>query len=78
MTVGELIQKLQHEPADKLVVLSADEEGNRFHLLASVDGNSTYRDGDVHLMYLTVELARQGYTDEDVDITGTPCVVLWP
>ena len=78
MTVEELIAELERLPEDLLVVLSADEEGNYFRPLAGIDANSTYRDGECSLAALTPELEAQGYTDEDVDEDGTPCVVLWP
>ena len=41
MRVGELIEQLQKEDPQTQIVVSADEEGNRFHKLADLGAGFT-------------------------------------
>lgn len=86
MTVRELIALLSQENGDDLVVLARDSEGNGFSPLSeevSADmyiANSTWS-GEVKLRKLTRELAKSGWTEEDVGTPeegAQPCVTLWP
>jgi hypothetical protein len=84
MNAGELMELLKDVPADTIVIMSADGEGNGYSPLADADIDSAYDaettwSGDVHLRELTDELRAQGYSEEDVAGPGAvPCVVLWP
>lgn len=81
MKVRELIEILQQADQDIDVVLSRDAEGNGFNLLIDVDTERTIDNhNEIHLRALTQYHIDNGYTDEDLDQTGTgrPCVVLWP
>jgi hypothetical protein len=77
MRVRELIAKLQTFDQDKLVVLSADAEGNSYDTLHSVDDNYMFYQGEIGIQTLTSELIMLGFTEEDI-IDGRPCIVLSP
>jgi len=81
MTVKELIFVLQGEDPDRLVVRSKDGEGNNFSPLADTETASYQADstwsGEIGLEKLTPDLAKRGYTAEDVK-DGVPALVLWP
>lgn len=79
MTVKELIERLQKEDPDRVVVLSTDEEGNRFHLIHDVQA-AAYCQGETGPEEMTDELREQGYGEEDL-LQGEDvqkAVVLWP
>ena len=70
MRVGELIRKLWNLDQDALVIVSRDEEGNRFSVLYQVDPNMKYSERDMEAYDL-------GESEEDVG-ECVKCVVLWP
>lgn len=81
LTVGELIEKLQHFAQDRMVIMSKDLEGNGFSPLyamyhGSYEAETTYS-GNAGLEELTDELVEQGYTEEDV-VDGISSVILYP
>lgn len=81
MKVRELIETLQQADQDIDVVLSSDAEGNSYSVVDLVSlGYTINEDREIHLATLTQYHIDHGYTDEDLDQTGTgrPCVVLWP
>jgi hypothetical protein len=67
VTVGMLRTALAKLPADTLVVLSADEEGNSFSVMGSMskDGFAPDRFG-------------RGEIDEAGAAGSLPCVTFWP
>ena len=67
MTVKELMDHLRSLPDDLVVVMSIDEEGNRFKEIDGVDSDSTVFDGEN--IY---------YSDEQSPDEALACVVLWP
>jgi hypothetical protein len=85
MTVAELIKELESiEDKSRIVILQKDAEGNGYSPLYSCttgayDADSTWS-GEVSLEFgdLDDELRAQGYSDEDVSLSGAPCVVLCP
>lgn len=81
MTVAALIKLLSKEDPKRIVVLSADSEGNSYSPLsgagtAAYVADSTWS-GSIGLEKLTPALKKQGYTDEDV-LDGKPALVLYP
>lgn len=80
MKVKNLIKILKKVDPETLVVLSCDEEGNRYSKLAPVDGYLNSFDeenNEIGLLSLTEDDEAAGYTEEDV-ITGKKCIVFWP
>lgn len=82
MTVKELIEELLKIDLDRIVILQKDSEGNGYSPLAGIDGNAVYNAettycGEVKIAYLTTELIKQGFSDDDVG-DGQPCLVLYP
>ena len=79
MTVRELVAALNDIDQTRLVVLSADEEGNCYQLLQGME-SSLYsaKEGEVGPERLTPDLVRQGFTEEDVMSDGVPAVVFYP
>lgn len=70
-TVQEVINKLQTLPPDLVVITSADDEGNsyRYANLDWIDIEGYSDDGgeiETGICFLTPELEKQGWTDEDV------------
>ncbi len=81
MTVTELIALLQKEDGERIVVMSADAEGNGFRLLGEVATSSCKADRwevEIGLEKLTPEDVKRGYNEEDVLEGGVPALVLWP
>jgi hypothetical protein len=81
MKVHELIKALKSADHNIDVVLSSDSEGNSYSVLGrAVIGYTINEDAEVHLSSLTQHHIDNGYTEDDLDQTGTgrPCVVLWP
>jgi hypothetical protein len=83
MKVKELILKLSQEDSEAQVIVSCDEEGNRFSPLdESFDNNAVYDtlSKEVRLHHLTPALKKQGFTIEDVydGEMGTKALVLYP
>lgn len=82
MTVAELIAELQKLPADALVIIQKDAEGNAHSPLAGLwDGAyvaHTTWSGEMGLWELTDEDREQGYTEEDVVDDGVRAVALYP
>ena len=77
MTVEELYKLLGNCRKDDIVVISADEEGNGFRELWSVNTREyNFDEGEIVLRKLTPQLEKDGYTEEDTG-DGKPCVVLW-
>lgn len=81
MTVSDLINLLKTEDPSRIVVMSADGEGNNFsplsgHSVGSYRADSTWS-GEVGLEKLTPEMEKKGYSEEDV-IEGKRALVLWP
>jgi hypothetical protein len=79
MRIKELIKILQTMDQERIVVMSADSEGNSYAPLRNIDDNSVYvaEDHEIGLEKLTPELEKQHYSEEDVR-EGEPCVVFWP
>lgn len=85
MQLNEFIKKMQEVEAevggDVLVLLSCDEEGNRYGDFGGVGwGHTCEKDGreyEIGYGVITPELEEQGYTDEDL-IEGEPCIALYP
>lgn len=77
MKVSELIEALQELPADDLVVMSIDPEGNGFRMLWQIQDNSTFNDNETGIKELTEEDIQDGYCEDDV-MEGQSCIVLWP
>lgn len=81
MRVHELIRELQQYPADSIVILAGDAEGNQYSPLAGVWGGvyaaDTSYTGQMGLAALTAEAVARGYTADDV-MTGVPAVCLVP
>ena len=87
MKVSELIEVLQGFDDDDVVVLSSDQEGNRYETLDEVVGGYALieegpREKTIKHRKMTPELEAQGYCpEEDVVDPNEPhenCVVLWP
>jgi hypothetical protein len=84
VTAGELIAALAELPADTLIIMSADGEGNNFSPLADVDTSHSYLAettwrGEIGLRALTDEQRARGFSEEDLAPEGAvACVVLWP
>lgn len=80
ITVAMLIAQLQQLDQDRVVVLSADSEGNNFYPLGdtSTDMDFFRDDGEIRYPKLTPELQEQGYGLGDCRSGGKPCLVLWP
>lgn len=76
MKVRELIEKLQTQDPEDVVLLSADPEGNSFGTVHDVEAGTFSGPDEVGIRELTHELAKQGYSEEDVK--EAPCVILWP
>jgi hypothetical protein len=77
MIVSELIAALKRVDPNRLVVLSADEEGNQFRTLASLS-LCAYRDGRVGLERLTKKDIAIGYSVRDVLKGAEKALCLWP
>jgi len=78
MTVSELRHFLADEDPDRIVIISSDPEGNRFHRVSDAYMRGAYKSGDVGLEELTPEKEAQGYSQEDLMTDGKPCLVLYP
>ena len=87
MTVTDLIEWLGKvpDPDQTIIVQSIDSEGNSIRNTAEADASCAFRpdgawSGDLLIRGpLTPELARQGYSEEDMaDDASIPCVCLWP
>lgn len=80
ITVAALRRILATEDPARLVVLSSDPEGNRYHALHSVSSNMAYdpRTHEVGLGELTTAAAKLGYTDADVVPKGRAAIILYP
>ena len=78
MTVAQLIAILKRHDGNRIVVLSADEEGNGFKPLGAIDA-MVYNDEDDAVGYseITPQLSEAGYGFDDL-IEGEPAVILWP
>jgi hypothetical protein len=79
MKVKELIAELRKLDPERIVILQKDPEGNGYSPLEGVEDNATWQadDKEVRLSMLTPDLAKQGFTLEDVG-DGELCVVLYP
>jgi len=85
MKVKELIDILKLENPDDEVIMSKDEEGNRFSPLSDVElciyvPESTWC-GEVHVREISEDMKKQGFTEED-DLyhgeNGINAIVLYP
>jgi hypothetical protein len=81
VTVLELIEKLKECDPKRIVIMSADSEGNNFSPLADME-ECAYRAettwyGESGPEKLTPELEERGFTEEDI-IDGEPALCLWP
>lgn len=74
LTVSQLIEILKQHDPDRIVVLSADSEGNDYASVHSVH-TGIFEDGEMHIEYLT---PKQGYSDEDVNTEGWKALFLFP
>lgn len=80
MTAGELMEYLSSVPANSVVILQADAEGNGYSPLAGADeafyeAESTWSGQVIDRDYL------EGYDEEDIQDRldhATPCIVFWP
>lgn len=77
MKVKELMALLKDVDPEREVILAADEEGNHFNTVYSVE-IMCYKEDEVSYEQLTEELKAQGFTEDDIDSDGKPCVVIWP
>jgi len=82
MTVANLIEDLKKEDPNRIVICSADAEGNNYTPLAgfytaAYKAETTWC-GAVGMEKLTKEDVDRGYGEEDVMVDGVPCVVLKP
>lgn len=79
MTVAELIETLQSYPADTLVIMSSDSEGNSYDTLYNL-GLVKYdkKNREVGLIELTEDDIKAGYSKEDVMKKGVKAICLWP
>ena len=82
MKVHELITILTKFNQNAEVIVSCDPEGNRFSPLDSdVQSDSVFDGESPRYKFLTEELKKQGFEDEDVWDGESPvsdCIVLWP
>ena len=80
MTVRELIEFLNGVSPDCEVVISTDLEGNKYRPLYVIRDGYNYgpEDCEIGLRSLTEEDIKAGYSEEDVLVDGTPCVILYP
>ena len=80
MKVKELIAELQKVDGERLIILSSDEECNRFAPLEDIEVLGYVEDdADICLENLTEELIELlGYTEEDVNRDSIPAVALIP
>jgi len=62
MKVSELIKLLKEVPMDYEVLLSSDEEGNRYTPMSEYLGECVYKDGEV----------------SDVKLNETNAIILYP
>jgi hypothetical protein len=76
-TVSQLIDVLKQHDPDRIVCLSVDSEGNDYASVHSVH-TGMFEDGEMWLEYLTPELIKQGYSDENVNTEGWKAVFLFP
>lgn len=80
MRVSELIEKLQQCDPDDVVVLSCDEEGNRFTSIRNIEisGKALF-DKSAAEVYEIEDMTAYADAYSDVnESTCEPCVVLWP
>lgn len=80
MRVSELIEKLQQCDPDDVVVLSCDDEGNRYLRLSHVTvSGKAILDKDSQEVYEIEDMTAYADAYNDVnESTCEPCVVLWP
>lgn len=77
MTVADLIQKLQAADPNAIVVIPIGPGDTTGYPLDVVEIQRYDRDtGEYGHPELTPQLEEQGYTEEDVNSDGIPCVVL--
>lgn len=78
MKIKELIKLLEKEDQNRLVIISSDSEGNHFSHVSKNFGLNMYKDGEIGLEKLTIELELSGYSEEDLMLDGKPCIVFYP
>lgn len=84
MKVHELIEQLKKCGQNRIVIMSADGEGNDFSPIANLEDviyvPQTTWHGETYLEELTAELADSGFCDEDLyhGDKGQKAVILWP
>lgn len=85
MKVKELVERLKLCNQNAEVVLSVDEEGNRFNSLFDIAATNQVfipEWNEVRFKELNSNLEKMGYTEEDVYSSDMPegveAVVLWP
>lgn len=73
ITVKQLIEHLKTLPEDLEVIMSKDSEGNGYHpvdlggvILASMEPDQEYWIEEVGIYELTLELQKEGFSEEDV------------
>lgn len=82
MKVSELIVHLERLDQNAVIILQKDAEGNGYSPLSGLEdagytAESTWS-GVVRPRALTKELEEAGFSEEDIEEDGEPCVVLWP
>lgn len=82
MKVKDLIEVLKGVDPERVVVLSCDEEGNRYNVLSDYDTESLFV-LDWHEIYpekITEEMKADGWDNDDLysGDDGVKAVVLWP
>ena len=82
MKVKELKKLLDSVDEDKIIILQKDGEGNGYSPLSNIDSNCVYEadstySGNVGIEFLTPELRKQGYSEEDM-LVGESALVLYP
>lgn len=81
MKIRELLKVLTELNPELDVLVSSDKEGNSYSLLEDAE-LMRYIEGDdgveVFIAGLSEELREEGYTEEDIRLDATPCLVLWP
>ena len=80
MLVKELKKLLENFDEDDMVYVSSDAEGNTVNRLWDIEEFLINEDCEYKLKYLTENLIKQGFSEEDVGDweTDKPAIILFP
>lgn len=81
MKAKQLKEILAQCDDDDVIIIASDPEGNSFHQLGELSvGVYAWDDEEeeIGIRKLTLELEKDGYSEEDVMKNGIFCTVLWP